>query len=252
MIDIHSHVLWGLDDGAETREESAAMLVMAASSGTTDIVATPHANSEYKFDAAIVAEKILELAKLENVPRIHRGCDFHLSLENIQDALRDPSKYTINGLNYMLVEFADAFIPPSTEEIFRQFVARGIVPIVTHPERNPLLQGAAVRLENWTSMGCLLQVTAQSLTDRFGKAAQQSAWRLLRKGLVHAIASDAHDTVHRPPRLDHARELLTEQLGAEVAQLLLVENPAAVIAGEKVWMQAPAPDPPKRKKWFFF
>lgn len=251
MIDIHSHLLWGLDDGAHTREESAEMLAIAAASGTTDIVASPHSNSEFKFDAALVLEKVLELRKLENIPRIHCGCDFHLSLENIQDALREPSKYTINGLNYLLVEFADAFIPPSTEEIFRQFVSRGIVPVVTHPERNPLLQGAVARLENWTSMGCLLQVTAQSLTDRFGKAAQQSAWRLLKKGLVHVIASDAHDTVHRPPRLDHARELLSADLGEDMAQLLLVVNPSAVIAGEKVWMQSPAPPAPK-KKWFFF
>ncbi len=251
MIDIHSHVLWGMDDGAETFEESAAMLQMAAAYGTTDIVGTPHANSQYKFDAGIVAEAILELSKLENIPRIHRGCDFHLSLENIQGALRDPSKYTINGLNYLLVEFADAFIPSATEEILGQFVARGIVPIVTHPERNPILSRSVSRLQKWTEMGCLLQVTAQSLTDRFGKAAQKVSWDLLRKGLVHVIASDAHDTMHRPPRLDHARELLTEQLGADTASMLLVENPMAVITGERVWSQTSPPSPPK-KKWFFF
>ena len=224
---------------------------MAFASGTTDIVASPHANSEYHYDGKTVDERIEELAKLEKIPRIHRGCDFHLSLENIQDALRDHTKYTINGLNYMLVEFADAFIPPATEEILRQFVARGIVPIVTHPERNPILSRSMVRLEKWTTMGCLIQVTAQSLTDRFGKAAQEAAWGLLRKGLVHFIASDAHDTVHRPPRLTQARELLTEQLGADTANMLLVENPGAVIAGEKIWVQAPAPVP-RKKKWFFF
>jgi protein-tyrosine phosphatase len=251
MIDIHSHVLWGLDDGAGTQEESAAMLEMAFAFGTTDLVVTPHANSEYPFDWELVGEKIANLAKLENIPRLHRGCDFHMSFENIQDALRAPSKYTINGLNYLLVEFADSFIPPATEEIFRQFMALGIVPIVTHPERNPILSRSMVRLEKWASMGCLIQVTAQSLTDRFGKSAQDAAWGLLRKGLVHAIASDAHDTVHRPPRLNQAHELLTEQLGEDVANLLLVENPSAVITGGKVWQQAPA-SAPRKKKWFFF
>jgi protein-tyrosine phosphatase len=251
MIDVHSHILWGLDDGAGDQEESIAMLRMAAASGTTDIVASPHANNEYKFDENLVAERIAELSKTTGIPRIHRGCDFHLNIENIQAAMANPSKFTIGGLNHLLVEFADTFIPPSTEEIFRQFLARGIVPVVTHPERNPILQSSAERLQNWTKMGCLVQVTAQSLTDRFGKAAQQAAWGFLRKGLVHVIASDGHDTVHRPPRLDHALELLTAEMGAETAQILLSENPGSIIAGGKVWMSAAAAPPPK-KKWFFF
>ena len=88
--------------------------------------------------------------------------------------------------------------------------------------------------------------------DRFGKAAQNSAWSLLRAGLVHVIASDGHDTEHRPPRLDYAREILIGAMGMEAASLLLVDNPGGIIAGEKIWMQAPAALPPKRKKWFFF
>ena len=100
-------------------------------------------------------------------------------------------------------------------------------------------------------MGCLLQVTAQSLTDRFGKNAQQSAWKLLRSGLVHVIASDAHDTEHRPPRLDLAHEILSRELGPETADLLLVQNPDAVVNGQPIWSQPsqPAIEP---KKWFEF
>jgi protein-tyrosine phosphatase len=251
MIDIHSHILWGIDDGAADFAQSLAMVEMAAAHGTTDIVATPHANSQFKFDAGIIAERIDELSlACGGSPRIHRGCDFHLSLENIQDALQHTSKYTINGQRYLLVEFADHLIPPSTSEIFRQFIAKGIIPVITHPERNPLLQDSLDRLNQWASMGCLLQVTAQSLTDRFGKNAQQSAWKLLRNGMVHVIASDAHDTEHRPPTLDLAHEILSRELGVETAELLLIHNPDAIVKGQPIWTQAPQLTPPR--KWFEF
>jgi protein-tyrosine phosphatase len=120
------------------------------------------------------------------------------------------------------------------------------VPVITHPERNPILRGSQQRLQKWIEMGCLLQVAAQSLTDRFGKAPRESAWALPRNSLVHFIASDAHDTEQRPPRLDHAGEILTAEMGAEAASLLLEVNPAAVIRGERAWVQSPA-SPPKRK-----
>src|SRR5437588_4823004 len=104
MIDIHSHILPGLDDGSHSPEESAAMVRMAADAGTTDIVATPHANQEYAFDPGIVEQKIADLqAAIGGTPRIHYGCDFHLTLENIDDALRFPGKYSINHRGYLLV-----------------------------------------------------------------------------------------------------------------------------------------------------
>ena len=252
MIDIHSHILWDLDDGAKDRDESLAMLKIAAETGTTDIVATPHADHQYKYNPTLVAERILDLTQATaGSPRIHRGCDFHLSLENVQAALGDPTPFTINGLSYLLVEFGETIIPTSTTEIFRNLIHLGVTPIITHPERNPILQDALPLLQSWIAMGCLLQVTAQCLTDRVGKAAQKSAWTMLRKGMVHVIASDAHDTEHRPPRLDLAREILTRELGAHLATMLLEENPAAIIAGQKIWIEAPAPAASPRK-WFQF
>jgi protein-tyrosine phosphatase len=253
MVDIHSHVVWGVDDGARSRDESIAMLRLAAETGTTDIVATPHCDAQYKFDPVVRDERIRELAEATGgAPRIHAACDFRLNFDNIQLALQDPARFTINGRRYLLVEFDDMLIPPSTEEIFRRFMAREICPVITHPERNPILQSSFERLESWTQTGCLLQVTAQSLTDRFGRSARESAWALLRKGLVHVIASDAHDTEDRPPRLDLAREILTREMGAEAAELLLVTNPAAIIAGEPVWGSASTPVEPRKKNRFAF
>src|SRR5712692_10001571 len=104
MVDIHSHILSGLDDGPATLEESVAMVRMAAESGTTDIVATPHANLEYAFQPELVDRKIAELSEASGgALGIHRGCDFHLYYENIQRALADPGLYAINGKRYVLV-----------------------------------------------------------------------------------------------------------------------------------------------------
>lgn len=251
MIDIHSHILWGMDDGARDREQSLAMLRMAKAHGTVAIVATPHANHQYRFNLQLVTKRIADLAACcgESIV-IHRGCDFHLSYENVQDALANPRKYTIGGHGALLVEFQDFTIPAGTEQILSQFLDQGMVPVVTHPERNPILRKSRDRLQSWIQMGCVLQVTAQSLTDRFGIAAQKSAWALLGAGMVHCIASDAHDLEHRPPRLDIARDPLTREFGSAAADLLLQDNPYAIVHGLPVI--APAMVIGKKRRWFHF
>ena len=254
MIDIHSHILYGLDDGAQDRETSLAMLQIAAETGTTDIVATPHSDAHYSYQPALVHERIRELNELTGgKPRIHRGCDFHLSIDNVQACMRDHTVYTINGLCYLMVEFAEFFVPPSTENILRQLSDLGIVPVITHPERNPVLRESTARLEQWIESGCLLQVTAQSLTDRFGKEAHNAAWNWLRKGMVHVLASDAHDTVHRPPRLDLAHAMISGKLGSDAADLLLTGNPGAILRGEPALsLGAPYSSGGAPKQWFQF
>ncbi len=233
LVDIHSHILWGLDDGAGDLSETLAMLEMAYAHGTTDIVATPHANYRYRFDKAIIEERIAELrASAPALPRIHAGCDFHLNVQNVDDALAHPHKYAINGLNYVMTEFPDLMIPTSSEEILRRLIEAGMVPVITHPERNANLQNAMQRLSEWVSMGCLIQVTAQSLTGEFGKEAQESAWQMFAAGLVHVVASDAHDTVGRPPRLDAAWAAVKKELGKATAVRVFIHNPSAVITGQ--------------------
>jgi protein-tyrosine phosphatase len=230
MVDIHSHVLWGLDDGAATSDDSLAMLRLAAQTGTTDIVATPHANLEFPYRPGLIAERIQQLQSAVGASlRIHRGCEFHLRLENIQSALAGHRDYTVNGGRYLIVELPEFFLSPPMDEVLRQLVARGVVPVVTHPERNPTLQDSPEILERWIGQGCLAQVTAQSITGELGRAAKDAAWSLLRRGFVHFVASDAHDAVHRPPRLDLARQVLEREFGPEVAALLFLHNPQAVI-----------------------
>lgn len=249
LVDIHSHILPGLDDGAQTAEVSLAMLKLAAESGTTDIVASPHANLEFTFDPDAIERKIAELQAATPAPRIHRGCDFHLTLENIQDALAHPAKYSINHKNYLLVEFSEILIPRTTQEIFDRFQKVGLTPIVTHPERNALLHTRLEQMEAWVANGALLQVTAQSLLGRFGRSVKTIAVELMNRNLVHFIASDAHDTVHRPPVLREAYQQVAKTWGESRAETLFVLAPHAVITGGP--MCYPEPEPPRQqRKWW--
>jgi protein-tyrosine phosphatase len=254
MIDIHSHILWGLDDGSESLEESVAMLKAAAEAGTTDIVATPHSNANYRFDPDLIQSRIAELTDATGgVPRIHTGCDFHLSFENIEDAFKRPERYTINHKNYLLVEFPDLHIATALDGILLRFLEIGIVPIVTHPERNLILQQSIPRLEAWMQSGCLMQVTSLSLLGRFGRAAEKCAWELMERGLVHFLASDSHDPQDRHPRLDETYQAVARRYTEADAERLLVANPKAVLAGEPL----PEPEGPKgplrkKKGWLNF
>ncbi|MCS6951683.1 MAG: CpsB/CapC family capsule biosynthesis tyrosine phosphatase [Bryobacterales bacterium] len=251
MIDIHAHILPGMDDGPQTLEESLAMLEVAVAYGTTDIVATPHANLQYAFDPELADGKIAELRRAaQGKIRIHRGCDFHLSYDNIQDALARPAKYTVNGKKYLLVEFSELLIAKTTNDIFARMQAAGITPVITHPERNIQLHRRLEQIEQWVAAGCLVQVTAQSLLGKFGKPAREFAEELLRRRLVHVVASDAHDAKRRPPRLDQAFELVAHKFGPRRAERLFLLNPGAVIAG--VCLEPDDTEEFRPRKWYQF
>jgi protein-tyrosine phosphatase len=251
MIDIHSHILAGLDDGPRTWEESLEMVRIAARAGTTDIVATPHANLEFSFDPELAAHKIAELASAAGPqPRIHRGCDLHLSYDNIRQALAEPARFTIDGGRYLLVEFPDLLVIRNAGEIFDKFLHAGIVPIITHPERNELLQQRLEELEAWVEQGCRLQLTAQSFLGRFGRQAREFAELLVRRGLAHVVASDAHDAEDRPPDLSGAFDYLRRKFGEEVALRLLVDNPRCVLGSAPI--PAAQQVSPNAKRWYRF
>lgn len=233
MIDIHSHILPGIDDGAQTLEESLEMLRLAAASGTTDIVATPHSNPEFDFDEARVKELFLALsAKTDQFITIHMGCDFNLNYKNISDALRHPRKYAINHTQYLMVELPDLIDLATAHEGLRRLIDIGIMPVITHPERNVCIQKKCGELERWVAEGCLVQVTGQSFFGSFGQRAQAFADKLMGLDLVHFIASDAHDCVDRPPDLSIAHRHIASRYGAERADSLCIYNPAAVLAGD--------------------
>jgi protein-tyrosine phosphatase len=232
MIDIHCHILFGLDDGARTLDESVRMIEIAAACGTTDIVATPHANSEFPFRPDLAITKLAVLReRAGDRMRIHPGSDFHLSYENIDDALKHPTKYTINHKCYLLVEFSELAILHNSRDILGRLLSAGIIPIVTHPERNELLRRRFDKLECWVQEGCMIQVTAHSFLGAFGRRAKQFADMLLRRNLIHFVASDAHGAKQRPPRLDEAYSYVCRKAGLERADRLFREHPQRAIEG---------------------
>ncbi len=227
------------------------MLRMAAENGTTDIVATPHANLEYQFDPERVAEAIGELAAACPAPRIHCGCDLHLSYDNVQDALEHPTRYTINHRSYLLVEFSDLLVFRNTGEIFQRLIEAGMTPVITHPERNWLLQQRMEALKTWVAGGCLLQLTASSFLGRWGREAKRFSDTLMRLGLVHFVASDAHDAEDRTPDLSGAWAHVARNYGEEWAERVLISNPKCALTGDPIDPEA-MPALPRPRKWFHF
>ena len=259
MIDIHHHLLYGLDDGPESIRESVAMAKMAAEDGITHVVCTPHASHRYTFqpeeNAARLARLREEIAQAGYDLKLGLGCDFHLTWDNIQDAKANPSKYSINGTKYLLVELPDQFIPMGLSNTFDELQQAGMVPIVTHPERNQALQRDPDKMREWVSNGALVQVTAGSVTGLFGSKAKALAHQFLSDRWVHFIATDAHGTGRRPPRMREAYELIGKHYGEETARRLCVTNPGAAFEGEPLGVQ-PYPkrledewDEPPQRSW---
>lgn len=232
MIDIHCHILPGLDDGPASIDVSLEMAEAAIVDGVTHVVATPHASSAHPFVPDLVRQRLQEMkAKLGDRLQLMTGCDFHLNFDNLQDAHRYPAKYTINQKNYLLVEFSDFAIPNSLDQALHELRLVGMHPIITHPERNPLIRAQPERFLAWVRQGCYVQITAQSLLGRFGNRAREAAHMWLQDDMVHFVASDAHDVASRPLRLKEAYDYVALERGGKVAQALFQDNPLAAIEG---------------------
>jgi protein-tyrosine phosphatase len=251
MVDIHCHLLPGVDDGPADEATAIAMARLAAANGTTDVVATPHANETFTFSPEINREKLRRLQEaLGAQPRLHLGCDFHLTFDNVAAALAERTRFTINGGPYLLVEFSDRVISAGTSDVFARMHLGGLTPIITHPERNPLLRGQHQRLAVWVHRGCLIQITAGSLLGGFGAAARGEAIALVNRRLAHVVASDGHDLDRRSPVLHEARAFVTDRWGEQTARRLFVENPGAVIRGETI--AVPPLKLHRKKQWWMF
>jgi protein-tyrosine phosphatase len=262
MVDIHCHLLPGLDDGATSIEVSLEMAAMAVEEGITHVVATPHAGSGFTFRPEAIKELRAELqGRLGESLTLLTGCDFHLNFENLQDIRTAPERFTINQKTYLLVEFADFSIPPTIDHELHNLQLAGLHPIITHPERNPLIRTQPERLYKWLRQGCYAQITAQSILGKFGERAREAAELWLDENAVHFVASDAHNTTSRPLRLKEAYSVIASRQGEAVARALFTENPLAAVEGEPLPFvpllpedlgQAPGATPKRRKRFWFF
>ena len=233
MVDIHSHILPGIDDGAKSWEMAVEMCQVAAADGITHIVATPHANDQFAYDRGLHQKALAQLCeKVSGSIELSLGCDFHMSFDNIQALRKNPSEFCIGTTNYLLVEFSDFGVSPQMVEMLKEFLDNGLRPIVTHPERNRILQQKPRMILDMAEAGCIIQVTAGSLTGFWGTGPKKIAQWLLKNGALHVLATDSHDPVRRKPVLSEGRAAVAELADEETAELVVSRNPEAIVRGE--------------------
>lgn len=245
MVDTHCHILPGIDDGAKDMEDALALCRIAAEDGIRTAVTTPHV-MEFRYPnsrAAIEkAHRALSLAvESEGIDlRLVPGAEVHVAADLVDRFKQgDLLTYDDNG-KYMLLEFPFQQVVSGTEEIVYRLRLAGLTPVIAHPERIGFFMEKPERLRRLIQLGALGQVTGGSLLGRFGERSERAAWTMVRRRLVHVVASDAHDCRHRRPELRRAVEALAAKVGEEEARRMSEEIPDAIVRGEEIEVPEPA------------
>lgn len=251
MIDIHCHVLWGIDDGPKTLDESIQVCNMLKNKGVKSIVATPHyiVGSTYQTNSAVVTSMVDQLNKVlkQKVPQleIKPGMEVFIT-PDIIDLIKSNEILTLNGSKYILIETSLNSIPIYLEDVFYKLRIEGYIPIFAHPERNRIINTNFKLVEKLISNGVLIQVNHDSLAGRYGKTIKNFAETLLKKGLVHFIATDTHCVNDRFKGTEYLTKTIDELIGKENAEKLISINPSRVISNLSVENISPV-----AKKVFF-
>lgn len=251
MIDIHSHILPGIDDGAKTEADSLAMAKEAVKQGITAIIATPHhRNGKYDNtrDEIVTYTDILnKLFVKEDVPlTVLPGQETRLHGEMVEE-LKEGIMQPLNDTKYVFVEFPTQNVPRYAKQMLFDIQVAGYTPIIVHPERNHELLEHPDKLYELVKDGALTQVTAGSVTGKFGKKIQKFSNQIIEANLTHFIASDAHNTKSRGFFMEEALDELSETYGSDLLYLFL-ENSELIIDNQNV--HRIEPERVKRKKFF--
>jgi protein-tyrosine phosphatase len=232
MIDIHCHILPNMDDGPQDVDESIGMARIASSDGIEKIIATPHI-TDNRFSSDDITGRVDQLNYLlsqNDIPvQVYPGAEVAIGL--------DPEKlsgYTINRTPYILIEFPHDHLPSHAGKLLEWLCAKGLKPIIAHPERNYSIIRSPELLIDLLNNNVYTQITADSLTGDFGRDIQYCTHYLLDSGKIDIIASDAHSKKFRTPVLSRAAKIAVKRLGKKASQRLVSTNPAAILNGEEI------------------
>lgn len=236
MIDIHNHILYGVDDGAQTEAETLDMARQAMAEGITDIIATPHHKIQLydNFGPKIkeLTDKVNHLIKENNIAlNVHASQEIRIYGDVITD-LKIGKALPLAG-PYVLIEFPSNEVPIYTEQLFTQLAMEGYVPIIAHPERNTELQKNPKKLAELIELGALAQVTAGVVVGNLGHHAQSVAELMIEHQLIHFVASDAHNVNNRNFHMKAAYEMIENKFSSEVADRFK-DNAKKVLLGEQI------------------
>jgi protein-tyrosine phosphatase len=256
-VDIHCHCLPGLDDGPPTPADALDLCRALVADGITAVVATPHQLGRYdRRNAGPVVRQAVEALRAalaaEAVPlAVHAGADVRVD-ERLVPMLAAGEVLTLAGGPYLLLELPhETYIEPAP--LIRLLTQRGVRTIITHPERHDAVRRNPQLAGPWIAAGAMLQLTAGSLVGSFGPRAEEAAWKWLAAGNVSFVATDAHDVKRRPPCMTEAIAAIEKRLGLEVARLVCVNNPAAVLqpaaAAPPPGADSAAGTPSPRRRW---
>lgn len=223
MIDIHCHILSGIDDGAKTALDTLTMLKSAVDEGITTIAVSPHHNPQYNNERPLILEKVAEVQQIvrenqlsiENLPRQ----EVRIYGDLLQDYAAGKLVTSSDRSHYILIEFPSNHVPKYATQLFYDMNLNGLQPILVHPERNAGIIENPDLLYEFVEQGVLSQITASSITGHFGKKIQKLSFQIIENELAHFVASDAHNVTSRAFKMREAFEIITDQYGFSTAQM---------------------------------
>jgi Capsular polysaccharide biosynthesis protein len=251
VIDLHTHILPGVDDGAKDIADSLAMAEVAVKDGISTMIATPHVvKGIYDNNKNSILEGVDNLNKKLAAHNIGLlvlpGAEYRLE-PDLPKNLASGELVTINNSGtYLLIELPYELIPDNCDQILYEIQLQGVTPIIAHPERNLVFRKYRSLLERYIKRGMLAQITSTSITGFFGKRVKKAAISFLESGLAHIIASDGHAVKGRAPVISEAYQEIERRWGTQYAQSLAFENPHRIIMSQRVPVSTP---PPQQSFW---
>ncbi|CEO10629.1 putative tyrosine-protein phosphatase CapC [[Clostridium] sordellii] len=244
MIDIHCHILPGVDDGSKNLSESIEMAKIAYDEGIRTIINTSHYHTDFKYKKGKELNKVLndfnKALKVEGIDlNIILGNELYYT-EDLFENFENLDFYSLNSSRYLLIEFSPNNFPKNIVDIVYEIKLRGYIPVLAHVERYPKVQENPNLIYDCINEGALIQVNASSITGKNGTEAQKTSDILLKNKMIHFIATDAHSSTRRRPLIKEAYEYVSQKYSRELAEKLFLENQKVIIENTELEIEIPS------------